>query len=100
MAISVEEVKHIAELARLQFSEEELLRMADELERILGYVHKLNELDTSDVPATSHVHVESGGLRTDTTVRRIDREEALKNAPDSDGVYFRVPRVINSKQNF
>lgn len=68
--------------------------MADELERMLGYVRKLNELDTSDVPATSHVHAERGGLRADTTIQRIDREEALKNAPDSDGVYFRVPRVI------
>ena len=71
-----------------------MLRMADELERILAYVKQLNELDTTDVPATSHVHAEPGGLRVDSVSERIAREDALKNAPDSDGVHFRVPKVI------
>ncbi len=94
MAIPIEEVKRVAELARLRFTEEELNRMAGELEKILAYVRKLEEVDTSDVEPMSHVHDDAGRLREDDVERRINRDEALSNAPDTDGKFFRVPKVI------
>ncbi|MCZ6757287.1 MAG: Asp-tRNA(Asn)/Glu-tRNA(Gln) amidotransferase subunit GatC [Bacteroidetes bacterium] len=94
MAISIEEVTRVAELARLRFSEEELRRMAGELEKILEYVRKLEEIDTSDVVPMTHVHDDFGTLREDRVEPHISRDEALSNAPDTDGKFFRVPKVI------
>lgn len=95
MAISRDEVRNIANLARLQFTEEEEDQMAGELSRILDYVEKLNELDTSGVPPMSHVLDIHNVFREDEVEERIDREDALKNAPDADSDYFRVPKVID-----
>ena len=95
MAIPLEEVRKIAKLARLRFSEDELARMADELEKILNYVRKLEELDTSHVEPMAHVHIDLEALRDDVRTDATSREEALSNAPDSDGTYFRVPKVID-----
>lgn len=94
MSVSREDVRHVAELARLDFSEEDEEQMADELSRILGYVDKLNELDTSGVPPMSHVLDVTNVFRPDDVTERIDREQALASAPDSDGEFFRVPQVI------
>lgn len=94
MAISREEVRHIAELARLRFSDEEETRMAQEMGRILDYVDKLNELDTTGVPPMSHVLDIHNAFREDEVEQRISHEDALKNAPDADSDYFRVPKVI------
>lgn len=95
MAISREDVRHIAGLARLRFSEEEETRMAQEMGRILDYVEKLNELDTTGVPPMSHVLDVHNVFREDEVEERIRREDALKNAPDADNEYFRVPKVID-----
>ncbi|GMQ81443.1 MAG: Asp-tRNA(Asn)/Glu-tRNA(Gln) amidotransferase subunit GatC [Rhodothermia bacterium] len=94
MAIPIKEVRRVAELARLRFTEEELNRMARELEKMLAYVRKLEEVDISDVEPMSHVHNDAGRLREDEVERRINRDEALSNAPESDGKFFRVPKVI------
>ena len=94
MGIPLEEVKRVAELARLRFTDEELIRMAGELEKILTYVRKLDEVDTSNVEPMSRVHGDTGRLREDDNVQRINRDEALSNAPDTDGKFFRVPKVI------
>jgi aspartyl-tRNA(Asn)/glutamyl-tRNA(Gln) amidotransferase subunit C len=92
--ITVNEVRYIADLARLQFSEAEEERMARELTRILDYIEKLDELDTEDVPPMSHVLDLYDVFRKDVVEQRISHEEALKNAPDADEDYFRVPKVI------
>jgi aspartyl-tRNA(Asn)/glutamyl-tRNA(Gln) amidotransferase subunit C len=94
MSVSREEVRHIADLARLDFSEEGEEKMADELGDILDYVDKLNELDTSGVPPMSHVLDVTDVSRPDDVESRIDRDQALESAPDTDGTYFRVPKVI------
>ncbi len=94
MAVTREDVRYIAELARLRFSEEEEEQLATEMNRILEYMDKLNELDTSEVPPMSHVLDLYDVFRPDIPQQRITREEALKNAPDTDGEYFRVPKVI------
>jgi len=94
MSVTPDEVKHIATLARLKFDDGQIEQLAGEMGRILDYMRQLDELDTSDVPAMSHVHDGTVALRPDALVRRIVREDAFKNAPDHDGTYFRVPRVI------
>jgi aspartyl-tRNA(Asn)/glutamyl-tRNA(Gln) amidotransferase subunit C len=94
MAISVEDVRYIASLARLRFEEEEERHLAEQMSRILDYMAKLDELDTSGVPPMSHVLDLYNVFRADQQEARISREEALANASDADGQYFRVPKVI------
>jgi aspartyl-tRNA(Asn)/glutamyl-tRNA(Gln) amidotransferase subunit C len=94
MSISVEDVRYIAGLARLRFAEEEEQRLAREMGAILDYVDQLNELDTTGVPPMAHVLDLYNVYRSDKASPRISREEALRNAPDADGEYFRVPKVI------
>ncbi len=94
MALSVDDVRYIAALARLRFSEEEEHHMAEQMSEILAYMDKLNELDTTDVPPMSHVLDLYNVFREDDARQRITSEEALRNAPDADSDYFRVPKVI------
>lgn len=94
MSVSIEEVRYIAALARLEFSESEEERLAREMSKILGYMDKLNELDTTGVEPMSHVLDLRNVFRPDAHEQRISHEEALRNAPDTDGEYFRVPKVI------
>ncbi|MFW5972498.1 MAG: Asp-tRNA(Asn)/Glu-tRNA(Gln) amidotransferase subunit GatC [Bacteroidota bacterium] len=94
MSVTIDEVRRIARLARLSFSPDEEKRMAKELSAILDYMETLNELDTSDVPPMSHVLDLSNVTRPDVARTRISREEALKNAPEADDRFFRVPKVI------
>ena len=68
--------------------------MAQQMSSILDYMAKLNELDTEHVPPMSHVLDLNNVFREDVVETRITREEALRNAPESDGEYFRVPKVI------
>ena len=94
MSVSRDDVRHVAQLARLDFSEDEEAQMADELSQILDYVDKLDELDTSGVPPMSHVLDVTNVFRPDAVEQRIDRAQALEPAPEADDEYFRVPRVI------
>jgi len=95
MSVSADEVRRIAELARLRLTEEEVSAMQSQMSRILDYMDKLNEIDTTGVPPMSHVLDLVNVLRADHLESRISREEGLKNAPDTDGTYFRVPKVID-----
>ncbi|MFB6249686.1 MAG: Asp-tRNA(Asn)/Glu-tRNA(Gln) amidotransferase subunit GatC [Salinibacter sp.] len=95
MALSREDVRHVAELARLDFSDDEEARMAEEMSQILEYVEKLDELDTSGVPPMSHVLDVTNVYREDDIESRIDREQALEPAPASEQGYFLVPRVVD-----
>jgi len=94
MAIGKDEVRHIAKLAHLEFSEDELGRFTQQFNAILEYVARLNALDTADVQPTSHVGGGSHALRDDTLRPSMSREEALANAPDSERGHFKVPKVI------
>lgn len=95
MSVSIEEVRHIADLARLRFSDDEERELADQMSRILDHMDKLEELDTEDVEPMSHVLEISNVFREDQSEQRISREEALENAPHADREYFRVPKVID-----
>jgi len=94
MSVTIDEVRYIAGLARLRFSEEEEKTMAEQMNQILDYMEQLNELDTTDVPPMSHVLDLTNVSRDDRVEQRITREEGLSNAPDVDSAYFRVPKVI------
>ena len=94
MSVSRDDVRHVAQLARLDFSEDEEAQMADELSQILDYVDKLDELDTSGVPPMSHVLDVTNVFRPDAVEQRIDRAQALELAPEADDEYVRVPKVI------
>ncbi|MBP1774514.1 MAG: gatC [candidate division NC10 bacterium] len=88
------EVEHVARLARLALSEEEKERMTSQLDAILGYVDKLNALDTSGVEPTATVIPMVSVMREDVVRPSLSREDALANAPDREDVFFRVPRII------
>ena len=94
MAIAKQEVRHIAKLANLDFSEEEIGRFTQQFNSILEYVARLDALDTSAIEPTSHVDSGSHALRDDTLRPSMSREEALANAPDSERGHFKVPKVI------
>lgn len=94
MAITIEEVRYIASLARLQFDEKEERVLAEQMNEILGYMETLRELDTSDVEPMTHVLGLSNVFRDDEVENRMSAQEALESAPDADGRYFRVPKVI------
>ena len=94
MAITREEVLHVARLARLSLSEAEADRLREQLGNIFSYIRQLDALDTKDVVPTSHA-VEMGTPFRDDTVRPFgDKEAILANAPDREGDFFRVPRII------
>jgi len=94
MKIARSEVEHVAGLARLALREEEVDLFTDQLNSILNYVAKLNELDTRDVEPTSHILPIKNVLRGDEKVLSMEREKVLLNAPDRTEEFFRVPKVI------
>ena len=95
MSVTRKEVEHIAQLAQLRFKNEELENFTSQLNEILNYVDKLNELDTENVEPLSHPVEEFNKFRDDELKPSIEREEALKNAPDRTDEFFKVPKVIN-----
>ncbi len=94
MKISKEEVVKVAELARLEFTDEELDRFTEQLGNILAYIQKLAELDTTGVEPTSHALDIATPLRDDRVVEWLTQEEALANAPEKEDGFFVVPQVI------
>ena len=94
MAITRNEVLHLAKLANLEFNEDEIDRFTRQISSILDYVARLNELDTSAIEPTTSIESGSLALREDVLVLSIPRMEALANAPESDGIHYKVPKVI------
>ena len=89
--IDREQVLHVARLARLRLTDEEIERMTGELSSILDHIEKIGELDLDDVAPTSHVTDLENVLRADDPRPSLPRERALAEAPDADGEGFRVP---------
>jgi aspartyl-tRNA(Asn)/glutamyl-tRNA(Gln) amidotransferase subunit C len=92
--VSIEDVRKVALLARLDLEAAEEERLVGELATILGYVEKLDRLETASVPPTSHVADVGAGFRDDAVVNRPAVDELLANAPDRSGDCFRVPKII------
>ena len=95
MSVTKKDVEYIAELAQLKFKEEELESFTHQLNEILSYVDKLNELDTENIEPLSHPIENINVFRNDELKQSISTEEALKNAPDKTDEFFKVPKVIN-----
>jgi aspartyl-tRNA(Asn)/glutamyl-tRNA(Gln) amidotransferase subunit C len=92
-------VLYVADLANLELTPEERQSMVRDLSSILDYIGRLNELDTSNVPAMAQVATQQGepsdlGQREDTLSPSLPHEAAMKNAPATDGQFFKVPKVI------
>jgi len=100
--VTIDEVRRVAELANLELTAEEEPRMQRDLSAVLGYIAELNELDTAEVPPMAQVGEVLGGklflhgetLRADLVVPSIDRTEVMASAPETDGRFFKVPKVI------
>jgi aspartyl-tRNA(Asn)/glutamyl-tRNA(Gln) amidotransferase subunit C len=90
-----EEVEHVARLARLSFSEDELAELTEQLGVILEHAAQVAALDTAGVPPTSHPVPNVNVLRPDDPIRGLDRAEVLAMAPQSEDGRFRVPRILD-----
>ena len=91
--LSSREVEHVARLARLGITPEEVLRYRDQLRNILHHIEALNRADTSKVPATAHPLEERNVMRDDSLEPCLPVEEALKNAPSREDSYFKVKAI-------
>lgn len=96
MKIDDATLDRIAELAKLDYSDPAARKtILDDMERVLGFVEKLNEVDTTGVEPLIFMTEESDVLREDIAEITITKEEALKNSPVKDSDYFKVPRVLD-----
>ena len=95
MSVTLENIRGVAALARLELSPEEEERLTGELNRILEYMDKLNELDTDRVNPTAHVVPMTNAFRADRAELSPARDRVLQAAPELEDGYFRVPRVID-----
>ena len=92
--ISKEQVKHVADLARIALTEEEIEKFAIQLDSIISYAEQLNELNTEDVDPTSHVLELENVMREDIPEEGLPQELVLKNAPESQDGQIKVPPII------
>ena len=95
MKLSSKEVEYVARLARLEITDKETEKFTAQLNDILGYIDKLNELDTKGVEPMTHAIAVTNAFRDDKIVDSIGIEKSLANAPDARGEFFRVPKVID-----
>ena len=95
MTLTIEEVEHIAELARLRLSQEEVERYREQLSAVLDYAGRLQQLDTSEIPPTSSVLPARSVLRDDVARPGMDLKDLMKNAPETEDRQFRVPPVLD-----
>jgi aspartyl-tRNA(Asn)/glutamyl-tRNA(Gln) amidotransferase subunit C len=94
MKLTREEVQRVAVLARLRLTPEEETQLTEQLDHILAYMEKLDELDTSKVEPFSHAVDTVNALREDKVTNRPDVDAVLANAPDRDNSFFKVPKII------
>jgi aspartyl-tRNA(Asn)/glutamyl-tRNA(Gln) amidotransferase subunit C len=97
VAVTIKDVEHVAELARLSFTEEEKQKLTAQLNEILQYMEQLNSLDTSQVQPLSHVIELQNVFREDVLKPCLTREEALRNAPAKTEKFFKVPKAIGER---
>lgn len=106
MKVTEKDVAYVADLANLELTDQERQRMLKDLNSILDYIDRLNELDTSDVPPMAQISTKFGqsngkpddgigvAWREDVLTPCLPHSEAMKNAPETDGDFFKVPKVI------
>ena len=92
--ITIKEVEHVANLARLTFDEKQKEKLAEQLAEILDYIEQLNELDTDSVQPTSHAIPVKNVVRPDVVKASLTQDEALSNAPSNVDGLFEVPKIV------
>ena len=92
--IDAEQVRKVAKLARLALTDAEIEEFTGQLGAILGYVEKMNELDTEGIEPLAHCLPVSNVFREDRVTESLGTERALANAPDCDGSFFKVPKIL------
>lgn len=97
--ITPDDVRHVARLARLQLSDEQIARFVPQLESILEYVAIMDKVDVSNVEPMAHALPLSNVLRDDVVTPSLPLEKVLQNAPESDGPFFKVPKVIGGDED-
>lgn len=96
MSITKEQIKHVAKLSRLEFDDENIEDFTLKFESVINYVEKLKSVDTTGVEPTSHPHSDiKNVMREDKVEKSLDREEIMKNAPESENGYIKVDKVID-----
>lgn len=95
--ISEDEVKKIAKLAKLKLTTEEIKLYSSQMSTIIGYISQLNEVDTSKIRPISNIIDTKNIVRTDKIQESLDKTISLKNAPDADEEFIKVPKIIRSK---
>ncbi len=91
--ITREDVRHVAELAELQFSDDEIEKITLQLDKILDHVARISSVDTEGIPPTSHAMDIKNVFREDEVEEPVSQEAALKNAPDKEDKGFKVPKI-------
>ena len=87
-------IDNLAKLSHLSFSEQEKKEIKADLQEMISFIEKLKEVDTEGVEPLLHMSTNINVLRDDVVQGSVSREEAVKNAPETDGTYFKVPKVI------
>ncbi|WP_269622311.1 Asp-tRNA(Asn)/Glu-tRNA(Gln) amidotransferase subunit GatC [Prochlorococcus marinus] len=93
--ITPEDVRKVAKLARLEISEEDVSIYTSQLEKILEYVAQLDNINTDNIPPTTRAVEVVNVLREDTVTKEIDREELLNLAPEREGEFYKVPKILS-----
>lgn len=89
-------IDKLANLSKLEFDEESKEAIKNDLTRMLAFVEQLDELNTDGVEPLIHVNEETNKFREDAVTQELSQKEALKNAPEHDGFYFKVPKVVEN----
>ena len=98
MAISANEVKHVASLAKLEFSDAKLQKLIGQMDQIINMVQQLSEVDTTDVPVTTTVTDAFNVMREDIAVKGTDRELLMENVPERKDGFIKVPAIIDESE--
>ncbi len=94
MAITKDTVKHVAHLARIDLTPNELEKLSQELHEILDFIDKLKTVEIKEITPTSHILPINNVLRDDSPAESLSNKKALENAPQKQGNFFAVPKVI------
>ena len=97
--ISLDQVRHVAKLARLALREDKLAKIAPQLGAILQYIEQINKIDKSGVEPMAHALPLHNVLREDVVEPSLPLEDVLKNAPQTDGPFFKVPKIIGGDED-
>ncbi len=97
--LTLDDVRKVARLARLALDDQTLQRLTDQLEAILGYVDQISRADVTGVEPMAHALPLHNVFRDDVVTPSLSVQQVLQNAPDTDGPFFKVPRILGAEEN-